>query len=87
MSSFVIYIKLPGCTPDARRCDVHGPLAASAIAVDEVVDIYEAAGIRWPDLLYLDEHFLCRLREQRPNLAIEALHRAIRSINLHNVVA
>jgi type I restriction enzyme, R subunit len=57
---------------------VSGPLAASAIAVDEVVDIYETAGIQRLGLSDLDEHFLRRLREsQRPNLAIEALRRAI----------
>ncbi|MGW3606520.1 type I restriction endonuclease subunit R [Micromonospora sp. NPDC005161] len=67
-------------------------LTASAIAVDEVVDIYEAAGIQRPDLSHLDEDFMRRMREsQRPNLAIEALRRAIerevRSAHPHNVVA
>jgi len=67
-------------------------LAASAIAVDEVVDIYEAAGIQRPDLSHLDEDFMRRLREsQRPNLAIEALRRAVerevRAAHPHNVVA
>ena len=67
-------------------------LTASAIAVDEVVDIYEAAGIQRPDLSHLDEDFMRRLREsQRPNLAIEALRRAIerevRAAHPHNVVA
>ena len=67
-------------------------LTASAIAVDEVVDIYEAAGIQRPDLSHLDEDFIRKLREsQRPNLAIEALRRAIerevRTAHPHNVVA
>lgn len=67
-------------------------LTMSAIAVDEVVDIYEAAGIQRPDLSHLDEDFLRRLRESnRPNLAIEALRRAIereiRAVHPHNVVA
>ncbi|MEU8153138.1 type I restriction endonuclease subunit R [Micromonospora sp. NPDC048986] len=67
-------------------------LTASAIAVDEVVDIYEAAGIQRPDLSHLDEDFMRRMREsQRPNLAIEALRRAIerevRSAHPHNIVA
>ncbi|HEY9484444.1 MAG TPA: type I restriction enzyme endonuclease domain-containing protein, partial [Micromonosporaceae bacterium] len=67
-------------------------LTASVIAVDEVVDIYEAAGIQRPDLSHLDDEFIRRLREsQRPNLAIEALRRAIdrevRAAHPHNVVA
>lgn len=67
-------------------------LAASAIAVEDVVDIYEAAGIQRPDLSHLDEEFIRKLREsQRPNLAIEALRRAIerevRSVHPHNIVA
>ncbi len=67
-------------------------LAASAIAVDEVVDIYAAAGIERPDLSHLDEGFIRRLQaSQRPNLAIEALRRAIerevRAVHPHNVVA
>jgi type I restriction enzyme R subunit len=67
-------------------------LTASVIAVDEVVDIYEAAGTQRPDLSHLDDEFIRRLREsQRPNLAIEALRRAIdrevRAAHPHNVVA
>ncbi|MEH1128372.1 type I restriction endonuclease subunit R [Micromonospora sp. CPCC 206061] len=78
----------------ASRADIElaiRQLTASAVAVDEVVDIYEAAGIQRPDLSHLDEDFLRSLREsQRPNLAVEALRRAIareiRVVHPHNVV-
>jgi type I restriction enzyme R subunit len=78
----------------ASRADVElaiRQLTARAVAVDEVVDIYEAAGIQRPDLSHLDEDFLRSLRgSQRPNLAIEALRRAIAreisAVHPHNVV-
>ncbi|GAA3735302.1 type I restriction enzyme R subunit [Spinactinospora alkalitolerans] len=66
-------------------------LTAGAVAADEVVDIYEAAGLEKPDLSHLDEDFIRRLKESsRPNLAIEALRRAIerevKAVYPHNVV-
>ncbi|ADH68491.1 type I restriction endonuclease subunit R [Nocardiopsis dassonvillei] len=66
-------------------------LTASAVAADEVVDIYEAAGLQKPDLSHLDEEFVRRLREsERPHLAIEALRRSIerevKAVYPHNVV-
>ncbi|MGH3909079.1 MAG: type I restriction endonuclease subunit R [Pseudonocardiaceae bacterium] len=67
-------------------------LTAGAVAVDEVVDIYQAAGIQKPDLSHLDEAFIERLRSSRhPNLALEALRRSIEreivTVHPHNVVA
>jgi type I restriction enzyme R subunit len=78
----------------ASRADVElaiRQLTAGAVAVDDVVDIYEAAGIQRPDLSHLDENFLRSLRQShRPNLTIEALRRAIareiRAVHPHNVV-
>lgn len=66
-------------------------LTASAVAADEVVDIYESAGLEKPDLSHLDEEFIGRLRaSSRPNLAVEALRRAIerevRAVYPNNVV-
>ncbi|GAA2440932.1 type I restriction endonuclease subunit R [Streptomyces macrosporus] len=66
-------------------------LTAGAVAADDVVDIYEAAGLEKPDLSHLDEDFVRRMREStRPQLAIEALRRAIerevRSVHPHNVI-
>lgn len=66
-------------------------LTAETIEAGEVTDIYEAAGIGRPDLTHLDEAYLERLRASKtPNLAIEALRRAIeqtmRAVTKHNVV-
>jgi type I restriction enzyme R subunit len=66
-------------------------LTAGVIEAGGVTDIYEAAGIDRPDLSHLDEAYLERLRASKtPNLAIEALRRAIeqtmRLVTRHNVV-
>ncbi|WP_291412743.1 type I restriction endonuclease subunit R [Actinophytocola sp.] len=66
-------------------------LTAGAVAVDDVVDIYAAAGLEKPDLSHLDEAFVARLREsRRPELALEALRRAIereiRAVHPHNLI-
>ena len=66
-------------------------LTAGVIEAGGVTDIYEAAGIDRPDLSHLDEEYLERLRASKtPNLAIEALRRAIeqtmRRVTRHNVV-
>lgn len=61
---------------DVRR--VIAQLTASAVATDGVVDIYDAAGLTRPDISHLDEETLRALRNSRhPNLAIEALRRAL----------
>jgi len=66
-------------------------LTAGIIEAGGVTDIYAAAGIERPDLSHLDEAYLERLRASKtPNLAIEALRRAIeeqmRRVTRHNVV-
>lgn len=66
-------------------------LTASMIEAGGVTDIYAAAGIEQPDLSHLDEAYLEKLRASRtPNLAIEALRRAIerqmRRVTRHNLV-
>ncbi|GAB3702374.1 type I restriction endonuclease subunit R [Amycolatopsis oliviviridis] len=66
-------------------------LTAGVVAADEVIDIYQAAGLERPDLSHLDENFVRRIRQSRhPELALEALRRAIereiRSVNPHNLV-
>ncbi|MER6217312.1 type I restriction endonuclease subunit R [Streptomyces sp. NPDC001674] len=54
-------------------------LNAEAVAADGVVDIYDAAGLTKPDLSHLDEGFVSQVKASRhPNLAIEALRRAIK---------
>lgn len=54
-------------------------LNAEAIATDGVVDIYDAAGLTKPDLSHLGEDVLRRMKAgHHPNLAIEALRRAIK---------
>ncbi|MEU2251171.1 type I restriction endonuclease subunit R [Streptomyces sp. NPDC019224] len=53
-------------------------LHASVIAADGVVDIYDAAGLTKPDLSHLDDSLLRKLQASKhPNLAIEALRRAL----------
>ncbi|WP_035921252.1 type I restriction endonuclease subunit R [Frankia sp. QA3] len=66
-------------------------LTAATIEAGGVTDLYEAAGIERPDLSHLDEAYLERLRASKtPNLAIEALRRAIeqtmRQVTRHNLV-
>lgn len=66
-------------------------LTAGVIEAGGVTDIYAAAGIDRPDLSHLDEAYLERLRASKtPNLAIEALRRAIeqtmRKVTRHNIV-
>lgn len=53
-------------------------LNASVVVTDGVVDIYKAAGLTRPDLSHLDDSVLRDLQASRhPNLAIEALRRAL----------
>ncbi|MCG5463442.1 type I restriction endonuclease subunit R [Micromonospora sp. MED01] len=66
-------------------------LTAGVIEAGGVTDIYAAAGIDRPDLSHLDEAYLEQLRASKtPNLAIEALRRAIemtmRKVTRHNIV-
>jgi type I restriction enzyme R subunit len=66
-------------------------LTAGVIEAGGVTDIYEAVGIDPPDLSHLDQAYLEKLRASRtPNLAIEALRRAIeqimRRVTRHNLV-
>lgn len=66
-------------------------LTDEVLEAGEAVDSYDAAGIEKPDLSRLDESYLATLHAaKRPNLAIEALRRAIeqamRSVTRHNVV-
>ncbi|MEV5376790.1 type I restriction endonuclease subunit R [Streptomyces nondiastaticus] len=61
---------------DMRR--LIAQLNASAVATDGVVDIYDAAGLTKPDLSHFDDRLLDKLKASRyPNLAIEALRRAL----------
>ncbi|MFF0086074.1 type I restriction endonuclease subunit R [Streptomyces canus] len=54
-------------------------LNAEAVVADGVVDIYDASGLTKPDLAHLDENVLRTMKAGRhPNLAIEALRRAIK---------
>lgn len=54
-------------------------LNAEAVAADGVVDIYDAAGLTKPDLSHLGGDLVHELKTSRhPNLAIEALRRAVR---------
>jgi len=66
-------------------------LTAETIDAGLPTDIYEAAELDRPDLSNLDEAYLARIRASKtPNLAIEALRRAIeqtmRAVTKHNIV-
>ena len=80
-----------GCRCRPRSRSTCKQLTASMIEAGGVTDIYAAAGIDQPDLSHLDEAYLEKLRASRtPNLAIEALRRAIeqqmRRVTRHNLV-
>ena len=54
-------------------------IISKAIVSSEVVDIYDAAGIRKPDISILSEEFLAEVRGlSHRNLAIELLHKLLR---------
>lgn len=66
-------------------------LVSEAVAADEVVDVYAAAGMERPDISILSDQFLDQLaRDPRPNLQMELLRRLladqIRTIRRTNVV-
>jgi len=53
-------------------------LTATAVAADEVVDVYAAAGLPTPRIDQLDGDFLAKAREaDNPHLAIEALRKLV----------
>jgi len=66
-------------------------LVSAAVAADEVIDVYAAAGMERPDLSILSDAFLEGLtKSERPNLQAELLKKLIndkiRSIRKSNVV-
>ena len=66
-------------------------LVSQAVAADEVIDVYAAAGIDRPDLSVLSDAFLDGLANgDRPNLQMELLRRLvndqIRSVRRQNIV-
>ena len=83
-------------TPGERRTDEEldhaiRQIVARAVASDEVVDIFAAAGLRKPDISILSDEFLAEVRGMpQRNLAVELLRKLlageIRSRSRRNVV-
>jgi type I restriction enzyme R subunit len=66
-------------------------LVSEAVAADDVIDVYAAAGIEKPELSLLSDEFLDSLsKDERPNLQMELLKRLladqIRSLRRSNLV-
>ncbi len=54
-------------------------IVSKAVAADEVVDIFRAAGLQKPDISILSEEFLAEVRElPQRNLAVELLQKLLR---------
>ena len=54
-------------------------IVSKAIASDEVIDIFAAAGLKKPDISILSEDFLAEVRQmQHKNLAVELLRKLLR---------
>ena len=70
-------------TPDGRKTPDEmdhaiRQLIAKAVASDEVVDIFAAAGLKKPDISILDESFLAEVRGMpQRNLAVELLRKLL----------
>ena len=83
-------------TPSDRRTDEEldhaiRQIVARAVAPDEVIDIFAAAGLRRPDISILSDEFLAEVRGMpQRNLAVELLRKLlageIRSRSRRNVV-
>jgi type I restriction enzyme R subunit len=83
-------------TPSDRRTDEEldhaiRQIVARAVASDEVIDIFAAAGLRKPDISILSDEFLAEVRGMpQRNLAVELLRKLlageIRSRSRRNVV-
>ena len=82
--------------PDERRTDAEldhaiRQIVSKAVASDEIVDIFAAAGLKKPDISILSDEFLAEVRDMpQRNLAVELLQKLlkgeIRSRGRHNVV-
>ena len=54
-------------------------IISEAITADNVIDIFDAAGIKKPDIAILDEHFLKELKDMpQKNLAVELLKKLLK---------
>lgn len=79
-----------GRTPDEMEHAIR-QLVSSAIASDEVVDIFQAAGLQKPNIAILSDEFLAEVKAMpQKNLAVELLRKLltgeIRARNQTNVV-
>ena len=73
-------IKLSARTPKAELKLDHAirQIVSKAIASDQVVDIFSAAGLKKPDISILSDEFLAEVQGMKHrNLAIELLHKLI----------
>jgi type I restriction enzyme R subunit len=66
-------------------------IVSKAVASDEVIDIFAAAGLRNPDISILSEQFLAEVRDlQHKNLAVELLRKLlndeVKTRSRHNLV-
>ena len=76
----VLTKRAPGEARTAEELD-HAvrQIVSRAVASEEVLDIFEAAGLKKPDISILSEEFLAEVRDMpQRNLAIELLHKLLR---------
>ena len=66
-------------TPDEDLDHAIRQIVSRAVASDEVIDIFAAAGLRKPDISILSDEFLAEVRDMpRRNLAVELLQKLLR---------
>ncbi|MDP9255046.1 MAG: HsdR family type I site-specific deoxyribonuclease, partial [Actinomycetota bacterium] len=80
-----------GPRPDEDLDHAIRQIVSRAVASDEIIDIFAAAGLRKPDISILSDEFLAEVRDMpRRNLAVELLQKLlrgeIRSRSRRNVV-
>jgi type I restriction enzyme R subunit len=81
----------PGAKTDEQLDHAIRQIISTAVASDEVIDIFAAAGLKKPDISILSDEFLAEIRDMpQRNLAVELLRRLlegeIRSRSRKNVV-
>lgn len=77
-AAFIKHTPTEGKTPEQLDAAIR-QIISRAVASDEVVDIFRAAGIKSPEISILSEEFLAELRDiPHRNLAIEALTKLLK---------
>jgi len=68
----------PGAKSDEQLDHAIRQIISTAVASDEVIDIFAAAGLKKPDISILSDDFLAEIRDMpQRNLAVELLRRLI----------